>query len=393
MKKIISFILMTLLAVLNAYGIWNKAVLVCVDSTMPENKDYTYLLKHYGVKKSITTIIDTLKIKDLYTLLMQSKKIDLKKPENGCFCIYMKGNSGSINIIGGTKDMLIGNSLYETNRELLSKIYELSEFNRLSHLKLEDINIGDIDFIDIKSVNPNIFTTHDVIFYEFDEFFKGEIKSSMILSKQCKSWVMDALTTKRESKNNSDMPIIDTRFVIDIHLKKDKDVIKIYGNESLVVINNNVYKTDSIISNLIWSTSHVRDYCGDIIYKDGEIERILTDNGYAVPDAKTGGYDYYYYVKDYQGNVHAVIDENNRRVELNGYYSYGMPMHMGDAQPYKYGGKELDRTNGLDLYDFSARWYDMTLPRFPSLDPLCEDYPSYSPYAYCMCNHCWNCFY
>ena len=46
MKKIISFILMTLLAVLNAYGIWNKAVLVCVDSTMPENKDYTYLLKH-----------------------------------------------------------------------------------------------------------------------------------------------------------------------------------------------------------------------------------------------------------------------------------------------------------------------------------------------------------
>ncbi len=131
--------------------------------------------------------------------------------------------------------------------------------------------------------------------------------------------------------------------------------------------------------------SHLRDYCGDIIYKDGEIERILTDNGYAVPDS-AGGYDYYYYVKDYQGNVHAVIDENNRRVELNGYYPYGMPMHSGDAQPYKYGGKELDRTNGLDLYDFSARWYDMTLPRFLSLDPLAEKYPSISPYAYCAGN-------
>ena len=58
----------------------------------------------------------------------------------------------------------------------------------------------------------------------------------------------------------------------------------------------------------LWSTSYVRDYCGDIIYKDGEIERILTDNGYAVPDS-AGGYDYYYYVKDWQGNVRAVIDE------------------------------------------------------------------------------------
>ena len=131
--------------------------------------------------------------------------------------------------------------------------------------------------------------------------------------------------------------------------------------------------------------SHLRDYCGDIIYKDGEIERILTDNGYAVPDS-AGGYDYYYYVKDYQGNVHAVIDENNRRVELNGYYPYGMPMHMGDAQPYKYGGKELDRTNGLDLYDFSARWYAPDLPHFLSLDPLAEKYPSISPYAYCAGN-------
>ena len=108
---------------------------------------------------------------------------------------------------------------------------------------------------------------------------------------------------------------------------------------------------------------------------------MTTINSYAVPDS-AGVYHYYYYVKDYQGNVHAVIDENNRRVELNSYYPYGMPKHMGDAQPYKYGGKELDRTNGLDLYDFSARWYAPDL----SLDPLCEKYPSISPYAYCAGN-------
>ena len=136
----------------------------------------------------------------------------------------------------------------------------------------------------------------------------------------------------------------------------------------------------------LWSTSYVRDYCGDIIYKDGEVERILTDNGYAVPDS-AGGYDYYYYVKDWQGNVRAVIDEANRRMELNNYYPYGMPMSStASVQPYKYGGKELDRTNGLDMYDFHARWYDMIVPHFITIDPLAEKYPSISPYVYCAGN-------
>ena len=87
-----------------------------------------------------------------------------------------------------------------------------------------------------------------------------------------------------------------------------------------------------------------------IVLIDGKIEsRILADNGYAVPDS-ADGYDYYYYVKDWQGNVRAVIDEANRRMELNSYYPYGMPMSStASVQPYKYGGKELDRANGLDM--------------------------------------------
>ena len=140
--------------------------------------------------------------------------------------------------------------------------------------------------------------------------------------------------------------------------------------------------------NLLWSTDFTRDYCGDIIYKDGEIERILTDNGYAVPDVRTGEYKYYYYVKDYQGNIRAVLDEENNVVESNGYYPYGMPYadNYFSVQPYKYGGKELDRTNGLDMYDLEARQYDPVLPRFTTIDPLAEKYPSISPYAYCAGN-------
>ena len=74
-------------------------------------------------------------------------------------------------------------------------------------------------------------------------------------------------------------------------------------------------------------------------------------------------------------------------MELNNYYPYGMPMSStASIQPYKYGGKELDRTNGLDMYDFHARHYDPIVPHFITMDELCEKYPSISPYAYCASN-------
>ena len=113
-------------------------------------------------------------------------------------------------------------------------------------------------------------------------------------------------------------------------------------------------------------------------------ERILTDNGYAVPD-RTDSYNYYYYVRDYQGNIRAVLDEENNVVESNSYYPYGMPYadNYFSVQPYKYGGKELDRTNGLDMYDFGARLYDMIVPRFITIDPMAEKNCSVSPYSYC----------
>ncbi len=37
---------------------------------------------------------------------------------------------------------------------------------------------------------------------------------------------------------------------------------------------------------------------------------------------------------------------------------------------YQYSGKEFDRMNGLDLYDFHARQYDPVLSRFTTPDPL-----------------------
>lgn len=130
-----------------------------------------------------------------------------------------------------------------------------------------------------------------------------------------------------------------------------------------------------------------RDYCGNVIYKDGKIERILTPCGYALP-CKDGGYEYYFYIHDFQGNVSAVVNESSL-IEQTGYYPYGMPItdvNSGSVQPYKFGGKELDCTKGIDLYDFDTRQLDSSVPGFTTIDPLCEATPDISPYAYCAGN-------
>ena len=72
--------------------------------------------------------------------------------------------------------------------------------------------------------------------------------------------------------------------------------------------------------------------------------------------------------------------------EVNHYYPFGGL--MGDSrnattQPYKYIGKELDRTHGLDWYDHGARHYDPVTGRWNTMDPMCEKYYGISPYASC----------
>ena len=49
-------------------------------------------------------------------------------------------------------------------------------------------------------------------------------------------------------------------------------------------------------------------------------------------------------------------------------------------QPYKYIGKELDRTHGLDWYDHGARHYDPVTGRWNTMDKMCEKYYGISPY-------------
>ena len=58
--------------------------------------------------------------------------------------------------------------------------------------------------------------------------------------------------------------------------------------------------------------------------------------------------------------------------------------HNLDGTPYKYSGKEWDAL--ASAYDFGARFYTPTLPRWTTMDPMAEKYYSLSPYVYCAAN-------
>ena len=91
------------------------------------------------------------------------------------------------------------------------------------------------------------------------------------------------------------------------------------------------------------------NYCGNMIYVNGQLSRILTDVGYITLANSTP--TYHYYLQDHFGNNRVGIDEHGQVEQVNHYYAFGGLMGEstgGGAQSYKYNGKELDRMHGLD---------------------------------------------
>lgn len=133
---------------------------------------------------------------------------------------------------------------------------------------------------------------------------------------------------------------------------------------------------------IIMRTVYERHYCGGYVYEDGRLDRMeLPPWGYVRHDSL------FCYVRDYRGDVVAVVAPGGEPMEMTGYAPYGaIAWADGDAQPRKHAGKEWDPTHGLELYDFEARHLDPVLGRFTTPDPAADRYPSVSPYAYCAAN-------
>ena len=130
------------------------------------------------------------------------------------------------------------------------------------------------------------------------------------------------------------------------------------------------------------------DYCGDFIYVNGKLKRMLFPGGYVTfRNDSIEHPEYHFYLTDHQGNIRVVANQNGEVEQVNHYYPYGGLMGestSSDYQPYKYNGKELDRHHGLDWYDYGARWYNGISWMTP--DPHAESYYDVTPYGYCHNN-------
>ena len=127
------------------------------------------------------------------------------------------------------------------------------------------------------------------------------------------------------------------------------------------------------------------DYCGNMVYDRGK-RRLLLENGFVTFDLQTNTPSYHFYLRDHLGNIRVVFDQTGAVEQVTHYYPFGGVMRESTnpgLQPYKYGGKELDRTSGLDAYDFGARMYFADRLQWGQVDPMCEKYYDWSPYNYC----------
>jgi RHS repeat-associated protein len=139
--------------------------------------------------------------------------------------------------------------------------------------------------------------------------------------------------------------------------------------------------------------TETRNYVSGIEYLGNALDAIYHGEGRCTPNGASAFY-YEYTIKDHLGNARINFRANGTAVtflqELH-YYPFGMLMEGIGTAPvtnngYKYNGKELNEDLGLNLSDYGARWYDASLGRWWSVDPMGYVLPTESPYNYAGCN-------
>jgi len=102
-------------------------------------------------------------------------------------------------------------------------------------------------------------------------------------------------------------------------------------------------------------------------------------------------WEWNYDLTDHLGNVRVIFKPNATnngvvQVEYANYFPFGMrmlsPYSSFSGNKYLYNGKEYQADFGLNCYDYGARFYDATLGRWNSVDPLAEKSRRWSPYTY-----------
>ena len=132
------------------------------------------------------------------------------------------------------------------------------------------------------------------------------------------------------------------------------------------------------------------EYSGNMIYEDGKLTKVLFPGGYSTFEKGINNPTFHYFTQDHLGNNRIVLNEDGTVEQIMHYYPFGGAFNDAGLNPefqqYKYNGKELNRTLGLDTYDYGARQYFSALPMWDRIDPKCEEDYYVSPYVYCRNN-------
>jgi RHS repeat-associated protein len=168
------------------------------------------------------------------------------------------------------------------------------------------------------------------------------------------------------------------------------------------------YDAESVKLRKTLPNGKVRDYFGEIEYKDQSISLIHHAEGLI---RKIGGqYRYDYVISDHLGNARVTFSDFNEDGKIqylteimqeNHYYPFGLNMEglwtygygSSLANRFQYNGKERGDEIVLDdpvrdfdvefgMYDYGARLYDPGIGRFTGVDPLSSAMSSWSTYAY-----------
>ncbi len=147
-------------------------------------------------------------------------------------------------------------------------------------------------------------------------------------------------------------------------------------------------------------------YVGNIVYEEGKLSYIITEEGRLVNTGTTGSPAFVseYYLKDHLGNTRVSFLGKTlpgNVIEVTGktdYYPFGLAMSQYSTNitsdfsenKYLYNGKEIqdDKLNGtfFGWLDYGARFYDPQIGRFHTQDAFAEKYLNLSPYQYCANN-------
>ena len=82
-----------------------------------------------------------------------------------------------------------------------------------------------------------------------------------------------------------------------------------------------------------------------------------------------------------------MLNNNGNIIEKSHYYPTGIRYYAESTSstitlPFRYNSKEFMTINGLNRYDYGARFYDPSIGRWHTVDPKAEKYKSWSPYNF-----------